>query len=110
LGDIGYAIAQVARKGKCSVLSGLTGHGVGFALHEEPTVYNFGERGTGLQIVPGMVLAIEPMFSLGREDIRQYADDSYGAADGSLTAHFEHTVAVTAHGPEVLTNLTGSAL
>ena len=103
LGDIGHAIEQAAKRGKCAVVSGLTGHGVGFALHEDPTVYNFGDRKTGMKLTPGLVLAIEPMFSLGLPDIRQYDDDSYGTADGSLTSHFEHTVAITEQGAELLT-------
>ncbi len=103
LGDIGYAVESVARKGKCSVIRGLTGHGVGFELHEDPTVLNFGKKGTGMPLEEGLVLAIEPMLSLGSPDIIQLRDESYGTSDGSLSAHFEHTIAITENGPEVLT-------
>lgn len=105
LGDIGAAIERAAKRGACTVIAGLTGHGVGFALHEDPTVYNYGTKGEGMKLVPGLVLAIEPMFSLGSPDIHQYPDDSYGTADKSIAAHFEHTVAITEDGYEVLTVL-----
>jgi methionyl aminopeptidase len=105
LGDIGWAIERVAKRGKCTVITGLTGHGVGFELHEDPTVYNYGTKGEGMKLVPGLVLAIEPMFSLGSGDIYQYPDDSYGTADKSIAAHFEHTVVITKGGCEVLTVL-----
>jgi methionyl aminopeptidase len=103
LGDIGYAIETIAKKNKCSVIRGLTGHGVGFELHEDPTVFNFGKKGTGMVLEEGLVIAIEPMFSVGSPDIIQLQDESYGTSDGSLSAHFEHTVAITENGPEVLT-------
>src|SRR5690606_1756526 len=94
IGDIGYAIERVAHKHKLHVLKGLTGHGVGYELHEDPVIFNYGKKGTGPRIQEGMVLAIEPMFSLGSSEIVQNDDESYAAADGSLTAHFEHTIAV----------------
>lgn len=103
LGDVGNAIESVVHKGKFSVIRGLTGHGVGFELHEEPTVYNFGKSGTGMKLREGMVLAIEPMVSTGSPDIIQLSDESYATSDGSLSAHFEHTVAITKNGPEILT-------
>lgn len=104
LGDIGYAIAQVARKNKCGIAEGLGGHGIGRALHEDPFVFNFGERGDGEELRAGMVLAIEPMFTLGGGETKQVrADESYATRDGSLAAHFEHTVAVTDEGARVLT-------
>jgi methionyl aminopeptidase len=105
IGDIGNAIENHAKKNGATVISGLTGHGVGFNLHEEPTVYNFGARGKGMELKEGLVIAIEPMFSLGSKDIVQTADEGYATADGSLSAHFEHTVAIGANGPEILTKL-----
>lgn len=103
LGDIGYAIEQRAVKSGFSVASGLTGHGVGFALHEDPTVYNFGGRGEGMKLMPGLVIAIEPMFTVGSGDIVQMKDGSYASRDRSISAHFEHTVAITKQGTEILT-------
>jgi methionyl aminopeptidase len=103
LGDIGLKIASVAKKNKCSVADGLTGHGIGRALHEEPTVFNIGRKGAGEELREGMVLAIEPMFSLGKGAIKQVRDESWATMDGSLAAHFEHTVAITKDGPRVLT-------
>lgn len=105
LGDIGAAIAAVAKKNKVSVADGLTGHGIGKGLHEDPTVYNVGRRGEGEPLEEGMVIAIEPMFIAGGERIKQLKDESWGAADGSLAAHFEHTVAITKDGPKVLTEI-----
>lgn len=103
LGDVGRAIEARAKKGGFSVADGLTGHGVGFALHEDPTVYNFGTKGEGMRLVPGLVIAIEPMFAVGGPEIVQKRDESYATRDGSLSAHFEHTVAITERGTEVLT-------
>lgn len=103
LGDIGYAIERVVRKKKFSVADGLTGHGIGRALHEEPTVFNYGDRGTGMKLVRGMVIAIEPMVAVGGSAIVQLRDEGYGTADRSLAAHFEHTVAITESGPMILT-------
>ncbi len=103
LGDIGYAIERVARKNKFYIAEGLTGHGIGRALHEEPTVYNFGDRGTGTKLRAGMVIAIEPMVAVGGGEVVQLRDESYGTADRSLAAHFEHTVAITENGPMILT-------
>lgn len=105
LGDIGYAVERIVKKAKCSVVDGLTGHGIGRELHEDPSVFNFGSKGEGEELVPGMVLAIEPMVSLGKSPIHQLPDESYGTADRSLAAHFEHTVAITKDGPRVLTAL-----
>ncbi len=105
LGDIGWAIERLVRKNKFSVAEGLTGHGIGRALHEEPTVFNFGERRTGLPLREGLVIAIEPMVAVGRGDIMQLPDESYGTVDGSLAAQFEHTVAITASGPRILTKM-----
>ena len=103
LGDIGWAIERVVRKAKFSVADGLTGHGIGRALHEEPTVFNYGDKGTGMKLAAGMVIAIEPMVAVGRGAIVQLRDESYGTEDRSLAAHFEHTVAITDRGPWILT-------
>lgn len=103
LGDIGWAIERVVRKRKFSIVDGLTGHGIGRVLHDEPTVFNYGDRGTGMRLAAGMVIAIEPMVSAGTSDIVQLRDESYGTADHSRAAHFEHTVAITERGPMILT-------
>ncbi|HEY5221042.1 MAG TPA: type I methionyl aminopeptidase [Candidatus Paceibacterota bacterium] len=103
LGDIGYAIERVVRKNKLSIAEGLTGHGIGRALHEDPTVFNYGNRHTGIKLVPGMVIAIEPMIAVGAGEIAQLLDESYGTADHSWAAHFEHTVAITKDGSMILT-------
>ena len=103
LGDLGFAIETTIKKFGFDVIKGLTGHGVGFELHEDPTILNYGNKGEGLALKPGMVLAIEPMACLGKGRVIQRANDSFVTADGSLTAHFEHTVAVTENGPRILT-------
>ena len=103
LGDIGSAIQKIAERSKLGVIKELTGHGIGLELHEEPTVYNFGKKGSGLKLEKGMVLALEPMFSLGSNRVLQLPDESWATSDGSLSAHFEHTVAVTENGPRILT-------
>lgn len=103
LGDIGHAIKKIAAANKLKVVKGLTGHGVGSDLHEDPVVYNEGSPGRGALLRPGMVLAIEPMFSLGSDRIRQLKDESYATLDRSLSAHFEDTILITTEGGEVLT-------
>ncbi len=103
LGDVGYAIKKVANAYKVSVVKGLTGHGIGSELHEDPVVLNEGFPGKGMVLVAGMTIAIEPMFSLGSPRVVQGEDDGYGTSDGSLSAHFEHTVLIGAKGAEVLT-------
>lgn len=104
LGDIGWAVQREAEKNGLAVIKELVGHGIGRQLHEEPYVPNWGQRGQGLKLEPGMVLAVEPMFNLGTADIVLAADGwTYKTADGKLSAHFEHTVAVTSAGPKVLT-------
>lgn len=105
LGDIGAAVTKVARKHKVGVVEGLGGHGIGRKLHEAPYVSNTGKEGRGAKLVPGMVLAIEPMFSLGSKLIQQMDDDSFATFDGSLSAHSEHTVAITEGGPVILTDV-----
>lgn len=103
LGDIGFAVSKTAKKYGFKPIKGLTGHGIGKKLHEEPTIYNYGKKGEGIELKPGMVLAIEPMFSVGADEIIQKPDESWATADGSLSAHFEHTVAITEKEPLVLT-------
>ncbi len=103
LGDIGAAIERVATTAGFHIAEGLTGHGIGHKLHEDPYVANVGVPGHGLELQEGMTLALEPMLAIGTSKIKQLADDSFVTADGSLSAHFEHTIAVTKAGPIVLT-------
>ncbi len=104
LGDVGAAIQEVADGAGYGVVRELVGHGVGRQPHEEPQVPNFGVRGKGLKLLEGMVLAIEPMFNLGTATVRTLPDRwTVVTADRKASAHFEHTVAVTADGPRILT-------
>ena len=109
IGDVGSAIHDVARKNGCSVIEDYVGHGIGRAMHEPPWIPNYGEPGRGPRLLPGMVFAIEPMVTVGSSEVR-ILDDEWTAvtADGSLAAHFEHTILITEHGPEVLTRIEGS--
>ena len=104
LGDIGAAVQEVVEKDGFSVVREFVGHGIGTRLHEDPQVPNYGTRGKGLKLREGMVFCIEPMVNSGKPDV-QVLKDGWTAvtADGSLSAHFEHTVAVTNHGVQVLT-------
>lgn len=104
LGDIGWAINNYVQKNGFKVVKGLCGHGVGIELHEEPSVFNEGQKNTGLELRPGMTLALEPMVSAGDPYIVQTDQESYATRDGSLSAHFEHTVLITERNPEILTN------
>ena len=102
--DIGHAVQTVVEGAGFSVVRSLVGHGVGRAYHEDPQIPNFGAPGRGTELLPGMTLAIEPMINAGGPDVVMHADEwSISSADGSLSAHFEHTVAVTEDGPRVLT-------
>lgn len=104
VGDISHAIERVADSADLAVIEGLTGHGVGYSLHEEPYVPNEGHAGTGETLIEGMVIAIEPMFSTGLPKIKVAKDGyTYLTKDGSLSAQFEHTIAITKDGPLVLT-------
>lgn len=104
LGDIGNAISKVAESANLSVMEGLTGHGVGYGVHEDPYVLNYGRKGEGEKLEEGMVLALEPMFSLGNGEIATENNGyTYSTADGSLSAQFEHTIAITNDGPIILT-------
>ena len=102
--DIGHAIQQYVEAHGFSVVREFVGHGIGAALHEEPQIANYGEPGRGPRLAEGMTLAIEPMVNIGRPAVRVLADGWTAVTkDGSLSAHFEHTVAVTKTGPLVLT-------
>ncbi|HUX21604.1 MAG TPA: type I methionyl aminopeptidase [Spirochaetia bacterium] len=108
LGDVGAAIQETARRYGCVVLDKFVGHGIGLGMHEEPLVLNFGRRGTGQPIVPGMVLTIEPILCLGRPEAHVLGDGwSIVTNDNSFCAQFEHTVAVFSDKTEVLTFSTG---
>lgn len=104
LGDVSHAVQRHVEARGFSVVRAFVGHGIGRALHEDPQVPNFGEPGRGPLLRPGMVLAIEPMVTMGGPGVR-ILDDGWTAVteDGSLAAHFEHTIAVTEDGPDVLT-------
>ncbi|MGH2428270.1 MAG: type I methionyl aminopeptidase [Candidatus Limnocylindria bacterium] len=104
LGDVGHAIESVAHERGYGVVRPFVGHGIGQSMHEEPQVANYGRPGTGLRIEAGMCFAIEPMFNLGGDEV--YVDDdgwTVRTSDGSLSAHFENTIAVSDHGPQLLT-------
>ncbi len=107
LSDISHAVQQHVEAHGFAVVRQFVGHGIGRDLHEDPQVPNFGEPGRGPQLKPGMVLAIEPMVTMGSWEVR-VLEDRWTAVtvDGSLAAHFEHTVAVTEDGPEILTRKT----
>ncbi len=109
LGDIGHAIQDLAESRGYGVVRDLVSHGVGRKMHEDPQIPNYGRPGTGPRLMPGMAFAIEPMITLGAYDIRISEWDGWSiyTADGSLAAHFEHTVAVTEDGPWVLTQNGG---
>lgn len=104
LGDIGFVIQQHAEKNGFSVAKELGGHGVGHQLHEEPWIANFGKAHDGPRLPIGAVIAVEPIINMGRGAIRDGKDGfTYETADASLSAHFEHTIAITQKGPEILT-------
>ncbi|MCC6290526.1 type I methionyl aminopeptidase [Candidatus Nomurabacteria bacterium] len=104
LSDIGAAIEKVSKKNGLGLVRDLGGHGVGYKVHEEPMIANFGPGGSGLVLEEGLVLAIEPMLNLGGWGVK-FLPDGYTVktADGSLSAHFEHTVVINRNGAEVLT-------
>jgi methionyl aminopeptidase len=104
LGDIGHAVQSHVEENGFSVVRSLVGHGIGRSMHEDPQVYNYGSPNSGKELEEGMVLAIEPMTTAGRHAVRM-GDDGWAiySQDGSLTAHFEFTVAITADGPRILT-------
>ena len=104
LGDVAHAIQEHVESNGLSVVRSLVGHGIGRDMHEEPQIPNYGDPHTGIVLEEGMVLAIEPMVTAGRHGVR-VADDGWSifSQDGSLAAHFEFTIAVTAQGPRILT-------
>jgi methionyl aminopeptidase len=103
VGDIGHAIEAFVNK-RYGIVRELSGHGVGKHIHEDPYVPNFGKKGKGAKLVPGMVIAIEPMLNVGRADIVSMSDGyTIKTADGARSAHFEHTVLITDGEPEILT-------
>jgi methionyl aminopeptidase len=106
VGDIGHAVQQVAEGAGFSVVREMVGHGIGSSFHEEPQVPNFGKPKRGARLVPGMTIAIEPMVNIGGAEIRTLPDKwTVVTVDGSLSAHFEHTVAIGENGepPRILT-------
>ncbi len=104
LGDVSHAVQQHVESQGLSIVKSLVGHGVGRSMHEEPQVPNFGPAGKGVHLEEGMVLAVEPMVNAGRHPVRM-GDDGWAiySQDGSLAAHFEFTIAITAAGPRILT-------
>jgi methionyl aminopeptidase len=109
LSDISHAIQAVTEEQGFSVVRSLVGHGVGRSMHEEPQIPNYGEPGRGPLLTDGMTFAIEPMITAGGPDVVLHDDEwSISSADGSLAAHFEHTVAITADGPRILTAATSA--
>ena len=109
LSDIGHAVETYVRSaGRYGIVPDYGGHGIGTEMHQEPHILNYGRPGRGPKLVPGMVLAIEPMLAIGDPDTRELSDDwTVATTDGSLAAHVEHTVALTEDGPWVLTALDG---
>jgi methionyl aminopeptidase len=109
LSDIGHAVQVRAESGGFSVVRQFVGHGIGREMHEPPQIPNYGPAGRGPRLRPGMVFAIEPMVTAGSPDV-EILEDEWTAvtADGSLAAHFEHTILITENGPEVLTRVPGS--
>lgn len=104
IGDIGSAVQQYVESRGYSVVRDFVGHGVGAKLHEDPSVPNFGTPGRGVRLLPGMTLAIEPMINLGGPEVKTLSDGwTVVTLDGKLSAHFEHTIAVTNDGPVILT-------
>jgi methionyl aminopeptidase len=108
VGDISHAIQEVVEAAGFSVIRSLVGHGVGRYYHEDPHIPNFGEPGRGPRLSDGMTIAIEPMITAGGSDVHVMEDGwTIRTADGSLSAHFEHTVAITVDGPRILTPRVG---
>lgn len=106
IGDIGSAVQEYCEIRGYGVVREYTGHGVGTSLHEDPEVPNFGTAGRGIRLLPGMTIAIEPMINEGTHRINQMSDGwTIKTADGKLSAHFEHTIAITDNGPVILTQV-----
>ena len=112
LGDVGHAVQSWVEQNGFAVVREFVGHGIGTKMHDEPSLPNYGEPGHGPRLQEGMVIAIEPMVNAGRPEVRMRDEWTAETADGSPSAHFEHTVAVTANGPWILTrpkHVTGPA-
>ncbi len=106
IGDISHAVQSYVEARGYSVVRKFVGHGIGTQLHEAPEVPNFGTAGRGIRLLPGMTLAIEPMVNAGKSDVRILPDGwTVLTGDGSLSAHFEHTIVITTDGPKILTLL-----
>ena len=106
IGDIGCAVQTYCEERGFSVVREYTGHGVGTQLHEDPSVPNYGTAGRGQRLLPGMTIAIEPMINMGTKAVKQMPDGwTIKTLDGKLSAHFEHTIAITKSGPVILTKL-----
>ncbi len=109
LSDIGHGVQSRVEPEGFSVVRDFAGHGIGRKLHEPPWIPNFGAEGRGPRLLPGMVFAIEPMVNIGEPEVRMLEDEwTAVTADGSLSAHFEHTILITEEGPDVLTRIPGS--
>ncbi len=107
LGDVGHAVQSWVEENGYSVVREFVGHGIGTKMHDEPNLPNYGEPGRGVRLQEGMVIAVEPMVNAGRPEVRMQGEWVAETADGSPSAHFEHTVAVTANGPWILTRPKG---
>ena len=106
IGDISHAVQSYVEARGFSVVRDFVGHGIGTALHEAPEVPNFGIPGRGIRLLPGMTIAIEPMINIGKPDVKVLPDGwTVLTKDGSLSAHFEHTVAITSDGPQIMTTV-----
>ena len=106
LGDVGFAIQSYCEERGYGVVREYTGHGIGANLHEEPSVPNYGTAGRGIRLVPGMTIAIEPMINQGKASVKNMSDGwTVKTSDGKLSAHFEHTIAITSDGPLIMTRL-----
>ncbi|MBE9917352.1 type I methionyl aminopeptidase [Paenibacillus donghaensis] len=105
IGDIGYVLEKAAKRGRYGIVKPLVGHGIGKRIHEPPEVPNFGRRGEGVRLAEGMVITIEPIFTLGSTGAVLWNDDGWSiqTADGSCGVQFEHTIAITKEGPVILT-------
>ena len=105
VGDIGHAIESFVNR-KYGIVRELSGHGVGVKIHEDPYIPNYGKKGKGVKLIPGMIIAIEPMLNIGKASIVSASDDwTIKTADGSRSAHFEHTILITEGEAEILTKI-----
>lgn len=103
LGDIGYAIENYVHKNGLVVIKDLVGHGVGYEVHEDPPVFNYGKKGEGIELLDGLVIAIEPMVTFSTSSIKENSDGSFSTLDGKKAAHFEHTIAILKNKTIILT-------